>query len=129
MKILFDTNVLIAALIAHGYSSEVLQDAVYSHKLYITDYIYQECETVLTRKFKLSSAVRTAALSVLTKYFIKGETAVDVEAVCRDPADHQILADAFCNDVDVIVSGDQDLLVLKRYQGIKIIHPKNYWEL
>jgi predicted nucleic acid-binding protein len=38
--------------------------------------------------------------------------------VCRDPDDDAVLACAIAARVDLIVSGDQDLLVLKRYQGI-----------
>jgi predicted nucleic acid-binding protein len=33
------------------------------------------------------------------------------------------------SDVDYIVTGDKDLLVLKEYETIKIIKPKDYLEI
>lgn len=41
--------------------------------------------------------------------------------VCRDPDDDAVLAVALAANVDFIVSGDHDLLVLKRYRHIPIV--------
>ncbi|MGH8652352.1 MAG: putative toxin-antitoxin system toxin component, PIN family [Gammaproteobacteria bacterium] len=41
--------------------------------------------------------------------------------VCRDPADDVVLAAALAAQVDLIVSGDADLLGLHEYQGIPIV--------
>lgn len=43
------------------------------------------------------------------------------QPVCRDPDDDTVLACALAARVDLIVSGDDDLLVLKAFQGIPII--------
>jgi predicted nucleic acid-binding protein len=40
-----------------------------------------------------------------------------------------VLADAVINEIEVIITGDKDLLDLKNYKGIKIISPKEYWNL
>jgi predicted nucleic acid-binding protein len=42
-------------------------------------------------------------------------------AVGRDPDDAAVLACAVAARADLVVSGDQDLLVLKTYSGIRII--------
>jgi predicted nucleic acid-binding protein len=47
----------------------------------------------------------------------------------EDISRYQIFADALTNKVDVILSGDKDLLSMERYKGIKIIGPKDYWKL
>ena len=41
--------------------------------------------------------------------------------VCRDPDDDAILACALAAQADLIVSGDQDLLVLRAFEGIPIL--------
>ena len=48
------------------------------------------------------------------------------EPVCRDPDDDVVLATAVAGDVTCIVTGDEDLLVLKEFQGIDIIRPKDF---
>jgi len=42
-------------------------------------------------------------------------------AVARDPDDDEVLALAFAAQVDLIVSGDDDLLSLKAFRDIAII--------
>jgi uncharacterized protein len=49
--------------------------------------------------------------------------------VCRDPDDDWVLATAVAGEADVIVTGDKDLLVLKRHQGIPIVTPRGFFEL
>ncbi len=43
------------------------------------------------------------------------------QPLCRDPDDDAVLACALAADADLIISGDQDLLVLKSIQGIPIL--------
>ena len=43
--------------------------------------------------------------------------------VCRDPDDDQVLALAKAAQADLIVSGDDDLLVLQAFEGIPILAP------
>jgi predicted nucleic acid-binding protein len=43
--------------------------------------------------------------------------------VCRDPDDDAVLACALAAQADLIVSGDDDLLVLKQFQEIRIVTP------
>jgi uncharacterized protein len=43
--------------------------------------------------------------------------------VCRDPDDDQVLALAIAAKVELIVSGDNDLLSLSSFEGIPIVAP------
>jgi len=40
-----------------------------------------------------------------------------------------VLATALAGKADVIVTGDDDLLVLKRFRGIPIVSPRQFLEL
>ena len=44
----------------------------------------------------------------------------------RDPKDAIIIASALAGGSEIIVSGDQDLLVLEEVAGIKILSPKDF---
>ena len=43
--------------------------------------------------------------------------------VCRDPDDDKVLALALAVSADLIISGDDDLLVLANFEGIPILTP------
>jgi predicted nucleic acid-binding protein len=47
-------------------------------------------------------------------------------AVCRDPKDNKVLEAAVAGGGDVIVSGDEDLLVLNPFEGIPIVGPAEF---
>jgi len=57
--------------------------------------------------------------------FLKKEF-VPVPNICRDPNDDMIIACAIDAAADYIVTGDEDLLTLKRYKDIVIINPRNF---
>ncbi|OCQ95655.1 putative toxin-antitoxin system toxin component, PIN family [Oscillatoriales cyanobacterium USR001] len=46
----------------------------------------------------------------------------------RDANDNMILATAIAADVDAIVTGDRDLLVLQKYEGIPIVTAREFLE-
>ena len=48
--------------------------------------------------------------------------------VSRDPDDDAVLATALAGRAEIIVTGDDDLLVLKAYQGIRILSPRGFLE-
>ncbi|MFA4888343.1 MAG: putative toxin-antitoxin system toxin component, PIN family [Candidatus Omnitrophota bacterium] len=129
MKILFDTNVIISGFVSQGYSFDVIKDAANKHEVYCTEYLLKETRESLSTKFPLSQEAINSIINTVKKQFIEGKTANTVEKISRDPEDDQILADAVANDIDIIITGDKDLLVLKTHKGIKIIHPNKYWNL
>ncbi len=130
MKIfLVDTNVVVSGLIAKGICFEILEDLIYSHTPLITPYIFAECQDVLLNKFHLSKPAIKSLLGVVDRHFKKAVSSTKLLNVCRDPNDNQILADALINKVDIILTGDKDLLTIEVYQGIRIISPKDYWKI
>ena len=47
-------------------------------------------------------------------------------AVCRDPADDMFLALALEGHAEIILTGDQDLLVLHPFRGVAILEPREF---
>ncbi|MBI4353411.1 MAG: putative toxin-antitoxin system toxin component, PIN family [Candidatus Omnitrophica bacterium] len=130
MKILFDTSVLVSAFTIRGQTFDVLKDVVYKHDAYYTDYILLEFRQALEKNFpQLSPRVKELDAFVIERYFFRGLSAKEIKPVSRDPNDDQILADALANHIDIILTGDKDLLVLKIYEGVRILAPKDYWTL
>ncbi len=129
MRILFDANVLIAAFLSIGSCYEIIQSAVSAHEVFYTQYILSEFQHNFKTKFKFSTSVIQSMTIFIEKHFQEGVTGKSLPGCCRDKDDNHILADAEANAIEVIITGDKDILVLKQYKGIKIISPKEYWLL
>jgi putative PIN family toxin of toxin-antitoxin system len=120
-RILFDTNILVTAMIRRG-AQQGFKDVLADRKLtHITSpFILDEMERILYAKFKLTRQKARATRRIVARLSEIVEPTV-IEAICRDPADDHILAAALLGRADQIVTGDKDLLVLKRYKGIQIV--------
>lgn len=128
MKIVLDTNVLIAALIARGVCHELLEHCVLRHTLLTSDFILRETHENLTEKFGYAMDLADDAVAVLRSRMRLIAAAKLTGQVCRDPDDDNILAAALSGKSDCIITGDKDLLVLKSYEGINILSPRDFIE-
>jgi putative PIN family toxin of toxin-antitoxin system len=129
MKVVVDTNVVISALLWAGVPHQVL-DAAQAKKfeLICTEALVDELHNVLSRsKFDKPLAKRALNREELVKGFLEQVTIVEPapvpEDAVRDPKDAKVLACALDGQASYIVTGDDDLLVLKSYQEIKIVTP------
>ena len=122
-----DTNVLVAAFIAHGACHELLEHCYHHHEIVTTDSLLREFQGVLSRKFRFSRSDVREALQVLRRMVEIAAPQPLARSVCRDPDDDEVLAAALGGDAACIVTGDKDLLALKEHQGIAIISPDRFW--
>jgi putative PIN family toxin of toxin-antitoxin system len=128
MRIALDTNVLVAAFIAHGNCNELLEYCVVHHEVILSKFILDELLDVLPRKFGFTRAETQAAIRLLrTRTRLIDPTPLPVP-VCRDPDDDNILAAARTAECVAIVTGDKDLTDLKQYEGVRILTPSEFWE-
>ena len=126
MKIVLDTNVLIAALIARGVCHEPLEYCALRHVLFTSEFILEETQEKLIDKFGYPAELTAEAVSVLRSR-MKVVTPSRLEGqVCRDPDDDNILAAEVSGNCDCVITGDRDLLVLKRYVGVDIFSPRDF---
>ena len=66
--------------------------------------------------------------TVLALVLLRGEPVAPGRtiAICRDPKDDKYLELAAAGQADVIVTGDDDLLVLDPFEGIPIVGPAQF---
>ncbi len=128
MRVVFGTNVLYAAFAAKGFCEEVVDEAAGACELIWSDTLREEFETVLGRRQEIGPATRVAlAAYVELCEFVKPEPLDD--RVCRDKSDDVVLATGLAGKADVIVTGNNDLLVLKKFRGIRVLSPRQFLEL
>ncbi|MEM1042890.1 MAG: putative toxin-antitoxin system toxin component, PIN family [Bacteroidota bacterium] len=125
MRVTLDTNVLIAAFIARGTCADLLEHLVRHHTPAASPFILGEFREKLAGKFKMPEAeVDEAAVLLRTRLEIT-EPEPLAEPVCRDPDDDAVLAAA--RGSACLVTGDNDLLVLRRFEGLPILRPSEFW--
>lgn len=128
MRVLFDTNVLIAAFISEGVCAKLMRRArKRQFSLVSSPMILQEFQDVLIRKFSATRRESQEALQVImeaVEAMTQSERAVT--GVCRDPEDDRILGCALAGEADYLVTGDEDLLVMKQFKAIRIIAPRDF---
>jgi len=127
MKVLLDTNVLIAAFISHGTCADVLEYCVLNHDLISSKPLIEEFQEKLKSKFRFSRAEVTQATKLFTPV-LQIVVPEKLEArICRDPDDDLVLATASAGKCNCILTGDKDLLALKTFQNIDILLPGDFW--
>lgn len=128
MKAVFDTNVLLAAFLTEGLCSGLLIRArKRAFSLVLCDDIIREFEGILKNKFKLAPAdISEISAIVAESASVMLHKISPVPNICRDPNDDMIIACAIDAKADYIVTGDEDLLILKEYKNIVIMNPRNF---
>ena len=128
MKLLLDTNVLAAALIARGTCSELLEHCVRHHVVISSRPLLDELRDVLTRKFHQRAVDVRRALRLFEETLMLVVPDALEPPVCRDRDDDVVLATALAGGCAAIVSGDQDLLILDSFQDIRVLSPSTFWK-
>lgn len=127
MKLVLDTNVLLAAVLAPGLCRELVRKHIHAHELCCSLGLLEEFTDKLRHKRVVEPDI--VPLFIAYRQRVSLVVAAPLSApVCRDPVDDLVLATALSGHADVIISGDKDLLVLKVYQGIPILSPRQFLE-
>jgi putative PIN family toxin of toxin-antitoxin system len=80
------------------------------------------------RRPRIAKVTAPIQMIALTKILAAAEVVTISEAIagCRDPDDDKFLELAVNGRADLIVSGDDDLLVLVAFRGIPILTPARF---
>lgn len=127
MRVVFDSNVLLAALLfPEGRAASAVENILRGRDdLVLSPPILREVLPVLARKFSRDREELSRVAVVL------GEMGEIVDpslrlAVFGDEADNRILECAVEGKADAIVTGDKAMLALGEYQGIRLIALAGY---
>ena len=129
MRVVLDSNVLVAAVAVHGACAELFERVLTAHEYGIDENLVEEVLRVLGHKFRLPGDRVSDVRSLLTTTGVS-VVAPRLEApVCRDPDDDRVLALARAFRAEVLVTGDADLLILHPWSGIPILRPRDFWPM
>lgn len=129
IRVCLDSNVLVAAFAARGLCSDLLSHVLSEQHLVVPDIVREESLRVLTKKFKLSAEALESVTAVLDRSEAVGASGEPSPVPVRDPDDELVLADAVAAGVQVLVTGDKDLLEIAEQSPIPILSPRAFMML
>jgi len=129
VKVLLDTNVLVSAFATRGLCADVLRSVLAEHELILCEAVLKELKRVLIRRILLPQTQVDDILGFLGDYPIEPTPRPLPPLSVRDPDDIKVLAAALAAEVDVLVTGDHDLLTVEGDHPLRIVSPRGFWEM
>jgi putative PIN family toxin of toxin-antitoxin system len=129
VKIVVDTNVLLAGVATHGLCEGLLAIAFRDHTVLLSEHILAEFEEHYTSKFKATAEQASEAVNLLRSQCTIVSPAETPPETLRDQDDLPVLGTALAARADCLVSGDRELLELGNYMQIPILSPRALYEL
>ena len=121
-KVVIDNNIYISAIFWGGKPREVVDLGRDENMLVFTSSsIEREIAEKLRTKFSLNEEETSQIISDFSTFTIPVKAIKKIKAVPADPDDDKFIECAVSCGANFIISGDQHLLRIKEYKGIKIL--------
>lgn len=128
MKVVLDTNVIIASFATRGLCYAVFELCLDRFEIVISSFLIEEVETNLSKKIRLPHKL----IRETTEFISENAKTIEIDdipqEICKDPADARILALAQQSDAAYLITGDKELLSIKKFGSTKILSPRQFWE-
>ena len=124
MRVVLDTNVLLAAFATRGLCEALYAACLAHHEIVVSAHILAELRRHLTGKLRLPPRAADAIVAFVREHAEVVAPAQVAATACRDRDDLPVLGTAVAARADLLVTGDRDLLELKRHAGIPILTPR-----
>lgn len=128
MRMFLDTNILASALGTRGLCEDVLRETLSSHELIISVALPRELERVLVEKFMVPASIADNAITFLRQTSIEVNLRHNIKIPIHDKDDIIILSGAIEGNTDIFITGDKELLELKKIDKMKIVSPREFWD-
>jgi uncharacterized protein len=132
MRVVLDTNIWLSGLLWGGVPGQILQlveqgEIIAIGSEEILDELLQTLQRPKLQKRLNQLAINAEAVMLAVRQIM---TIVRIEPLevteLRDPKDVMIIASAVAGNAALIITGDQDLLILREWAGIKILSPRDF---
>ncbi len=132
MRIVFDTNTLVSAVLIRNSNSAKVLDIVIKRDIILAS---QQTITELTSVLLRSKFDKYVALKIRQDFiaaYLKTIKLIKVESivsVCKDSSDNKFLELSVDGKANYLVTGDNDLLQIKIYQNIPILNSSEFLKI
>ena len=129
MRLLLDSNVIIAAFAARGLCHALFEYCLESHEVFICEEILDEIQEKLITKVKVPASLA----SDIEKYIRDSTELVSPQTLLvpelKDKSDLPVLGAAVASGAAYLITGDSALLELRKINKIPIVSPRAFWEI
>lgn len=127
MKVVFDTNILVSALVFPGGRGEAALRRIVEERdeLLLSKPILDELLGILGRKFSREpeELAHIAVFLADLSRFVRPRQRL---SAVKDDPDNRILECAVAGRADLVVTGDRALLALREFRAVRIISLRDY---
>jgi putative PIN family toxin of toxin-antitoxin system len=128
MRVVLDSNVIVAAFATRGMCSALFEYCVENHDVVLCEHMLDEIERALVRKVGVPRSVVREVLEYLRDQAETVSPAAVDSRVCRDESDLPVLGAAVGAGCEYIITGDAHLLSVGRHGAVRIVSPRAFWE-
>jgi putative PIN family toxin of toxin-antitoxin system len=128
MKVFLDTNVIASATATRGLCADVFRTVIEFHDLVVSPQLIGEIHRILKSKFGASPELIADVVWLLRQDTIASEALPLSDILLKDPADIAIVSSALNGGADILVTGDKEVLSLKRVGKMQILTPRQFWD-
>lgn len=106
----------------------MLRTVIEFHDLVVSDHLVEEVRRILKDKFGASPDLIADVVWLLRQDTIAAEAQPLRDVSLSDPADVAIVSSALNGAADVLVTGDKEILRLRRVGSLVILTPRQFWD-
>ena len=126
LKLVLDTNILVSALIYGGKPEQIYNLVLEKQIIAITSTVlFSELQDVLIKKFNFDPRRVKQLERIIKKHFKVVYPNETINAV-KDDDDNRVLEAAKEGKCEYIITGDKELLKIRKYKHIKIVTAEEF---
>lgn len=129
MRVLLDTNVLVAAFATRGICQDVLRTVIANHVLLLGSTNLEELQRVLSEKLRMPPNRVHEVVAFVRQHAEIVTPPAPAAWPESDPDDRWAIAAALDASADLAVSGDRELLDAAQGRELRVVTPRQFWEL
>lgn len=127
MKVVLDSNVLVAAFATRGLCTSVFELCIDRCDIVASEFILGEVYKTMNVKFAVPPEKLDGIIDYLRENCEIASYPKPERTKCRDQHDDDILALAAATGADFLITGDKDLLIMQTYKNSRIVDPREFW--
>ena len=129
MKIFLDTNVLASAFTTRGLCADLFRTVLAKEELLGSEFVLKELERVLRDKFHMPRDLAKEIIVMLREFPVAAVPKVLPTLPLRDRDDIPVIASAISAGAEFLVTGDKEMLALRTKLPLRILSPRQMWEV